>query len=98
MPRGESISKHTMNRSKAHIPGLEASAAQVPREEATAEGGNIEDEIDQFTHVLENIPQPSSQAQARAPDCLDLILGKVEQMHAMLNAHINYSTRQFTYL
>ena len=46
MPRGESISKHTMNRSKAHIPGLEASAAQVPREEATAEGGNIEDEID----------------------------------------------------
>ena len=46
MPRGESISKHTMNRSKAHIPGLEAGAAQVPREEAIAEGGNIEDEID----------------------------------------------------
>ena len=56
MKREESISKHTMNWSKAHIPGLEADAAQVPREEAVVEGGNTEDEIDQFTHVLKNIP------------------------------------------
>ena len=46
MSREESISEHTMNWSKAHILGLEAGAAQVPREEAIAEGGNTEDKID----------------------------------------------------
>ena len=40
MSREESISEHTMNWSKAHIPGLErkARAAQVQREEADAVG------------------------------------------------------------
>ena len=51
-----------MNRSKAHIPSLkrEAVAAQVQREGAEAKGGNTEDEIDQFIHGLEDVPQPSS--------------------------------------
>ena len=62
MPREESISEHTMNRSKAHIPGLEVGATQVPREDAAVEGGNTEVEIDQFTHGPENTPQPYSQA------------------------------------
>ena len=53
MSRKESISEHTMNWSKAHIPGLKAWA---------------EDKIDQFTHGPEDTPQSSSQAQARAPD------------------------------
>ena len=100
MSREESISEHTINQSKAHIPGLErkAGVAQVQREGAEAKGGNTEDEIDQVTQGPKDVPQPPSQAQARAPDCLDLLLGRVEQMHAMLNVHIDYSTRQFTYL
>ena len=67
-----------MNRSKAHIPGLEAGTTQMPKDEVADEGGNTEDEINRFTHGPEDTPQPSSQAQARAPDCLDLILGRVE--------------------
>ena len=78
MPREESISGHTVNQSKAHIPGLEVGVAQIPRDEVADEGGNTKDEIDQFTHGPEDTPQPSSQAQARAPDRLDLILGRVE--------------------
>ena len=98
MQREEPISEHTIIRSKAHIPGLETGASKIPRDEAAAEDGNIEDEINHFTHVLEHTPQPSSQAQARAPNCLDFIRGKVEEMHAMLISHIDYSTRKFTYL
>ena len=78
MQREESISEHTMNRSKAHIPVLEASVTQIPRDEVADKGGNSKDEIDRFTHGLEDTPQPSSQAQARALDYLDLILGRVE--------------------
>ena len=61
MPREQSISEHTMNRSKAHIPSLKARVAQIPRDEATDEGGNTEDEIDRFTNGPEDTPQPSSQ-------------------------------------
>ena len=56
MQREEPISKHTMTRSKAHIPGLEVGATQIPRDEAVDEGGNTEDEIDRFTHGLEDTP------------------------------------------
>ena len=98
MQKEELISEPTIIQSKAHIPGLETGASQIPRDEAADEGGNTEDEIDQFTHVPEDTPQPSSQAQARAPNQLDLILGRVEEMHTMLTACIDYSTRQFTYL
>ena len=98
MQKEEPISEHAIIQSKAHIPDLETGASQIPRYKATKEGGNTEDEIDRFTHVLKDTPQPSSQAQARAVDFLDLISRRVEKMHAMLTAHIHYSTRQFTYL
>ena len=71
----ESISEHTMNRSKAHIPGLDAGATQIPRDAAVDKSGNIKDEIDRFTHGLEDTPQPSR------PNCcpifLDSRLGKI---------------------
>ena len=38
------------------MPGLETGASQIPRDEATYEGGNTEDEIDWFTHVPEDTP------------------------------------------
>ena len=56
MPREESISRHTMNRSKAHIPGLEAGTTQMPKDEVADEGGNTEDEINRFTHGPEDTP------------------------------------------
>ena len=56
MQREESISEHTMNRSKAHISSLDAGATQIPRDEAVDKGGNIKDEIDRFTHGLEDTP------------------------------------------
>ena len=68
------------------------------RDEDVEERGKTNEEIDCFTSVPEDTPQPSSQAQARAPNCLDLLLGKVEELHIMLTSHINYSTIQFTYL
>ena len=77
MQREEPISEHTIIQSKAHIPGLETGASQIPRDEATEEGGNTEEEIDRFTSIPEDTPQPSSQAQDRAPDRLDFILGRV---------------------
>ena len=98
MQKEELISEPTIIQSKAHIPGLEIGASQIPRDEAAYEGSNTEDEIDRFTHVPGDTPQPSSQAQAKEPNRLDLILGRVEEMLAMLNAHIDYFTRQFTYL
>ncbi|KAK9997880.1 hypothetical protein SO802_017483 [Lithocarpus litseifolius] len=59
--REESISEHTMHWSKAYILGLETSTSQIPRDEVEDEAGNTEDEIDRFTHGLEDTPQPSSQ-------------------------------------
>ena len=35
---------------------------------------------------------------ARAPDRLDNLIGKVEELHVMLASHISHSTSQFTYL
>ena len=98
MQREEPISEKSIIRSKAHIPRPSTGVSQIPRDEAAEEGGNIDEEIDRFTSVPEDTPQPSSQAQARAPNHLDFLLGRVEKMHAMLASHINYSTRQFTYL
>ena len=62
MSREESISEHTINQSKAHIPGLErkAGVAQVQREGVEAKGGNTEDEIDQVTQGPKDVPQPPS--------------------------------------
>ena len=44
------------------------------RDEAAKERGNADEEIDHFTSVSEDTPQPSSQAQAREPDRVDLLL------------------------
>ena len=63
-----------------------------PRDEAAKEGDNTDEEIDHFTSVPEDTPQPSSQAQARALDRLDLLLRRVEESHLMLASPINYST------
>ena len=86
LSREDPVSAHTITRSKAH------------REEAKAKGGNTDDEINRFTHGPEDIPQSSSQAPARAPDCLDHLLNRVEQMHSLLSEHITYSRSQFVYL
>ena len=83
MQREEPISEHTIIRSKAHIPSLETGASQIPWDDAE-EVGNAKEEIDWFTSVPKDTLQPSSQAQARAPDRLDFLLGRVEEMHAML--------------
>ena len=98
MQRKDPINVQTMIRSKAHIPGPSIGVSQIPRNDATEEGGDIEEEIEHFTLVPEDTAQPSSQACARAPDHLDRLLRRVEDMHVMLASHISYSTSQFTYL
>ena len=98
MQREDPISEQTIIRSKAHIHGPSIGVSQIPRDEDAEEWGNTDEEIDRFTSVPEDIPLPSSQAQVRAPNRVDLLLGRVEEMHTMLDSHISYSTRQFTYL
>ena len=96
MQREEPISEQTIIRSKAYIPNLGTSTSQILRDEVVEEGGNTIEEIEQFTSVPKDTSWPSSQA--RAPGHLDYVHGRVEEMHAMLTSHIDYSTRQFTYL
>ena len=62
MQREKPISEHTIIQSKAHIPSLDTCASQIPRDEAAKEGGNNDVEIECFTSILEDTPQPSSQA------------------------------------
>ena len=69
-----------------------------PRDNAVEEGGDTEEEIEHFTLVLKDTAQPSSQVQARAPDRLDHLIGRVEELHIMLASHINHYKTQFTYL
>ena len=80
--------------SKAKLTFLDQASVYLiyPRDEATKEGGNADEEIDHFTSVSVDTPQPSSQAQARAPNRLDLLLRRVEELHLMLASYINYST------
>ena len=88
MQRDYPISAQTMTQSKAHIPGLSVGVSQIPRDNVAEEGGDTEEEIEHFTLVLEDTTQPSSQAHARAPDHLDHLIEKVEQMYGMLDSHI----------
>ena len=44
MQREEPISEYTIIWSKAHIPGLETGASQIPRDDAK-EGGNTEERL-----------------------------------------------------
>ena len=67
MQRGDPISEQTIIWSKAHIPGPSFGVSQIPRGEEAVEEGNTNEEIDRFTSVLEDTPQPFSQEQARAP-------------------------------
>ena len=62
MQREKPISEHTIIQSKAHIPSLDTCASQIPRDEAAKEGGNNDVEIECFTSIPEDTPQPSSQA------------------------------------
>ena len=52
MQREEPISEQTIIWSKAHIPGPSIDVSQIPRDEAA--------EIDRFTSIPEDTPQPSS--------------------------------------
>ena len=58
----------------------------------------MEEEIDCFTFALKDTTQPSSQARTWAPDYLDHIFVKVEQMYGMLESHMQHSSTQFTYI
>ena len=56
----------------------------------------MEEEIDKFTSTLEGSAQPSSQA--HAPDCLDHLIARVEQMYGMLESHMQNTLTQFTHI
>ena len=88
MQRDYPISAQTMTQSKAHIPGPSVGVSQIPRDNVAEEGGDTEEEIEHFTLVLEDTTQPSSQAHARAPDHLDHLIKRVEQMYGMLDSHM----------
>ena len=56
MQREEPISEQTIIRSKDHILEPSTGVSQIPRDEATEEGGNTNEEIDPFTSVPEDTP------------------------------------------
>ena len=59
MQREEPISEQTIIWSKGHIPKPSVGVSHILRDEEAKEGGNTDEEIDQFTSVLEDTPQPS---------------------------------------
>ena len=61
MQREDPISAQTMTRNKAHIPEPSVSVSQIPRDNVAEEGGDIEEEIENFTSIPEDTAQPSSQ-------------------------------------
>ena len=88
VPRDYPISSNTVTRSKAHITGSKTGISQIPRDDVEEEGRDIEEEIDKFTSAPKGSAQPSSQAQARGPDCFDHLIARVEQMYGMLESHV----------
>ena len=56
MQREEPISEQTIIRSKDHILEPSTGVSQIPRDEATKEGGNTNEEIDRFTSIPEDTP------------------------------------------
>ena len=48
----------------------------------------MEEEIKHFTSVSEDIAQPSTQTRPWAPDRLDHLIKRVEQMYGMLDSHM----------
>ena len=87
-----------MTRSKAHIIRPTIGISQIPRDDVEEEGGDMEEEIDRFISTLEGFAPPSSQAGARAPDHLDCLIARVEQMYGMLEIHMQNTTNQYTYI
>ena len=98
MQRDYPINAQTMTRSKAHITGPSVGISQIPRDDVEEEGGNMEEEIDRFILAPEGSTQPSSKARARAPDRLNLLIARVEQMYGMLESHVQNTSNQFTYI
>jgi len=98
MQREDPISEQTMIRSKANIPRPSVGVSQIPRDDAAKEGGDTKKEIEHFILVPEDTSQPSSHARARAPNCLDHLIGRVKELQVMLASYISHSTSQFTYL
>ena len=87
-----------VTRSKAHINGPTTGISQIPRNDVEEEGEDTEEEMDKFIPALEGSAQPSSQASARAPDHLDRLIARVEQMYGMLETHMQNTTNQYTYM
>ena len=82
--REDPISEQTIIQSKAHIPGPTVGVSQIPRDDADEEGGDSEKEIEHLTLVQEDTAQPSSLAHTRAPDRLDRLIERVEELHVIL--------------
>ena len=62
------------------------------------EGGDTEEEIDQFTSTSKGSAQPSSQEQARGPDRLDHLIARIAQMYGMLESHVQHTVDQLAYI
>jgi len=91
LPRDYPISTQTMSRSKSHIPEPSVGVSQIPRDNVDEEeGGETKEEIDCLTSAPKDTAQPSSQARTQAPDCLDHIFARVEQMCDMLESHMQH--------
>nr|POE57986.1 hypothetical protein CFP56_32760 [Quercus suber] len=75
-----------MTRSKAHLPGIEGEAKGegAQGEDIAAKGGDIDEEIDNFTLGSDDMQASPSQAQpqapSQAPNHLDLLLDKLDQL------------------
>ena len=92
------IGDHTVNRSITYIKGSKIGVHTIPRDRVEDEEGDTEEEIDRFTSTPESSTQPSSSTLARGPDRLDRLLDRVDQMHTMLNSHVQHTATQFAYI
>ena len=92
------IGDHTVNKSTTHIKGSKIGVHTIPRDRVEDEEGDTEEEIDRFTSTPESSTQPSSSTLARGPDRLDRLLDRVDQMHTMLNSHVQLTATQFAYI
>ena len=90
--RDSCIGAPTRTWSKAHITRPKISISQIPRDNVEEEGGDTEEDIDRFTSASKGFTQPSSQAPARGPDCLDCLIARVEQMYGMIESHVQHTS------
>ncbi|KAK9988628.1 hypothetical protein SO802_028867 [Lithocarpus litseifolius] len=100
MKRESPISSQTMTRSKAHLRGLEEEEGAL-NEDTAHEGGNIDDEIDNFTLGQDDMdasptqaqPQEQPQAPPHALNRLDLLLDRLDHLQRSFDEHSIESTR-----